>query len=69
MSSVCTRCDNTGWLNIEQLPDNIDGYNYEIVSEWVHNNENHDITECDCCGDCEVPGEHGINDNPVFNCM
>jgi len=29
----------------------------------------HDVCRCDCCMGCQVPGEHGICDNQVFDCM
>jgi len=58
----CTRCQGTGWLNIEQVPDG------EPVAEWAHANTGHDVQVCDCCGDGEdwygQPGEHYGPDDP-----
>ena len=67
----CTRCDGTGFLNTHQLPEEIDGYDWEAVARWLEKNEDgdHDVCECDCCGDCETPGEHGYDDDPVYDCM
>jgi hypothetical protein len=69
---TCTRCDGTGFLNIGQLPDSIDGYDTEAVLKWIGENEDHDIQICDCCGDgCGwygTPGEHyGPEDPPGPN--
>jgi len=64
----CTRCEGTGFLNIDQLPDKIDGYDQDAVLKWVRANNGHDICVCDCCGDGEswygVPGEHYNEDDP-----
>ncbi len=33
---ICTRCDGTGFLNIEQVPEGIDKSNHGAVLEWLH---------------------------------
>lgn len=66
--TTCTRCENSGFLNIHQLPDEIDGYDIEAVQAWMKENESHDVCICDCCGDGEgwygEPGQHYGNDDP-----
>jgi hypothetical protein len=69
---TCTRCDGTGFLNIGQLPDSIDGYDTDAVLKWIGENADHDIQICDCCGDGSgwygTPGEHyGPEDPPGSN--
>ena len=64
----CNRCDGTGFLNIEQIPqDDLKaaqksraGFHESIVA-WMSKNQS-DVMICDCCGDgtqwhC-VPGHH-----------
>lgn len=64
---TCTRCENTGFLNVDQLPDEViedweQTGDYEVVLQWIKDNEDHDVSVCDCCGDGEgwygIPGEH-----------
>lgn len=64
---TCTRCENTGFLNVGQLPDDVimdweETGDYEVVLQWIKDNEDHDVSVCDCCGDGEgwygIPGEH-----------
>jgi len=69
MPTTCTRCDGTGFLNVDQLPDDIDCYDQDAVMQWIQSNEGHDVTVCDCCGDGEgwhgTPGGHyGPEDPP-----
>lgn len=58
----CTRCASTGFLNIEQLPGEIDPRDTEIVIAWIAAHDDHDVQVCDCCGDGEdwygEPGQH-----------
>ena len=70
---ICTRCENSGFLNVEQLPYDIlecDPSNFhETARAWIAANAEHDVQVCDCCGDGEgwygTPGEHyGPNDQP-----
>ena len=57
--TTCTRCQGTGFLNIDQLDDktlnNFDNDGHEVVLEWLKNNDDndHDVQVCDCCGDGE----------------
>jgi hypothetical protein len=81
---ICTRCQGTGFLNIEQLPEELlegteeSAFRYlsadikykvvktddwhEMVLKWIKNNDNNDVSVCDCCGDGENwygnAGEH-----------
>ncbi len=73
MSLTCTRCENTGFLNIHSVPDEIlqifdhEG-EHKIIEDWIKNGGDPDVTICDCCGDTEgwygVPGEHYGPDDP-----
>ena len=68
MTTICTRCDGTGFLNAEQLPDGLRELGTEAVRNWIHSNES-DVQVCDCCGDGDgwygEPGEHyGPGDPP-----
>ena len=65
MATTCTRCQGTGFLNADQLPNEI--YKKiddekDVILDWIDTNINHDVQVCDCCGDGEswygVPGEH-----------
>jgi len=68
MSTVCTRCGGTGFLNIDQIEDPIDMTSEDAILKWIKENEDHDVQVCDCCGDGEgwhdVPGEHYNNNDP-----
>jgi len=69
MPLPCTRCENSGFLNLHQLDENIlESYDNEEIIEWIRANDNHDVQVCDCCGDGEQwygnPGEHYTNDDP-----
>ena len=70
MSLPCIRCENSGFLNLKQIPDDI---LYKLDSHvtilgWCNINDNHDVQVCDCCGDGEAwygtPGEHYGHDDP-----
>lgn len=66
MTTTCTRCEGTGFLNIEQVPDGLRDQGTEPVINWIHSHET-DAQVCDCCGDGDgwygEPGEHyGPND-------
>lgn len=73
MSTTCTRCENTGFLNLYQIPDSEmadleKSDNFEqAVLKWMEDGE-HDVQVCDCCGDGEewygVPGEHYNSEDP-----
>jgi hypothetical protein len=74
MSTLCTRCDGTGFLNIHQIEDDLqikidaEGLNHEEVLKWIARNTNHDVQVCDCCGDGEgwygEPGRHYTSQDP-----
>lgn len=67
---VCTRCEGTGFLNVQQLPDELLGSGVEdwhtLILNWIKNNIGHDVSICDCCGNTEEwygePGDHNFND-------
>jgi len=73
MSTTCTRCGGTGFLNIDQLE--FDYYDLadpeQAILKWIKENPDSDIQVCDCCGDGEgwygTPGEHYNNDDPPGN--
>ncbi len=70
MSLSCTRCDNSGFINIGQVPDELcERDDVEETLKWVKANTGHDVTVCECCGDGEecwhgIPGEHYNDDKP-----
>jgi hypothetical protein len=70
MATTCTRCENSGFLNIAHLPDEIVELDANEILEWInaHSSEYPDVTVCDCCGNSEgwygVPGEHYNSDDP-----
>lgn len=59
---TCTRCQGTGFLNIEQVPEATAEAGWEAVQAWMEKVEGHDVCICDCCGDMTTwhgtPGEH-----------
>lgn len=59
---TCTKCDNSGFLNIPQLPQEGFDFSIQTVLKWMLDNPDSDVQICDCCGDGEVwygePGEH-----------
>jgi len=73
MSSTCTRCEGTGFLNLNQVDDyqlklfDTSG-NEGIILDWIKENKYHDVQVCDCCGNGEVwygvRGEHYNHDDP-----
>jgi hypothetical protein len=74
MGLTCTRCESTGFLNLEQIDSDIYGQDVPDISDgdairkWINSHNNHDVQVCDCCGDGDewygVPGEHYNNDDP-----
>lgn len=65
--TICTRCQNTGFMNLHQIPEtDLSAMNDDLVNkvpEWIKaQTEPNDVQVCDCCGDGEVwygvPGEH-----------
>lgn len=74
MSTPCTRCEGTGFINLHQIPDddifkiNESDDFYAAVNNWILHNNDHDVSVCDCCGDGEdwygAPGEHYNSEDP-----
>ena len=72
MTIPCTRCNNTGFLNVEQLDDLeceiTEQDEVEKILQVISIKTGHDIQVCDCCGDGEtwygIPGEHYNNEDP-----
>ena len=73
MSLHCTRCEGTGFLNLEQVYEDVlatydDRGDSQIIIDWISGNKNHDVQVCDCCGDGYgwhgYPGEHYNNEDP-----
>ena len=70
---ICTRCEGTGFLNLHQVDDATlkrfdEAGDPGIVLQWITDNEEHDVSVCDCCGDTEgwygTPGEHYNKEDP-----
>ena len=63
---TCTRCENTGFLNVGQLPDEViedweQTGDYEVVLQWIKDNEDHDVSVCAIA----VVTERGGTESPV----
>ncbi len=63
---ICTRCDGTGYLNIEQVDDDtlrlFDATSDPVhIESWIESQlDDHDVEVCDCCGNGEIwYGERG----------
>lgn len=60
----CTRCQGTGFLNIDQLPDELADRGIDEVLAWIKtpDGDASDVSICDCCGDTTgwygEPGSH-----------
>ena len=73
--TTCTRCESSGFLNLHQIGDLYQEWSetannlQETVLRWIRENEDHDVSICDCCGDTEgwygEPGWHYGNDDPI----
>jgi hypothetical protein len=65
----CTRCQGTGFLNNEQLPEGLLEQGCEAVQKWIAEHADTDAQVCDCCGDGEgwygEPGQHYTSADPV----
>ena len=66
---ICTRCQGTGFLNIHQVPEEINMDLSRVpILEWIRTTEGHDVAVCDCCGNGDdwfgEPGEHYTTDDP-----
>ncbi len=70
MSLSCTRCDGSGFLNLEQILDLSEkqGDITTYVLDWIASHTDHDVQVCDCCGDGEgwygIAGEHYNSEDP-----
>lgn len=70
----CTRCQTTGFLNIEHVPDSVlikaensDDFHAAIQAWAEAHHDDHDVVVCDCCGDGDGtwhgdPGDHNPSD-------
>lgn len=76
MTLTCTRCDGTGFLNIEQVDEETlkifeESGNEQIILNWIVITPNQDVQVCDCCGNGKtwhgVRGEHYNHDDPRGN--
>ena len=73
MSTTCTRCESSGFLNACHIPDTVWEMDAEGIRTWVqsHPDDAGDAAVCDCCGDGEdwygEPGEHYGPDDPAGN--
>jgi len=74
MPTTCTRCEGTGFLNLNQVDDTLlkafdETGEHQIIFDWIIANDNHDVQICDCCGDGYgwhgVPGEHYNGEDPL----
>ena len=65
---LCTRCQGTGFLNIEQVPEDVSSQDSHVILKWCQDNEGHDVQVCDCCGDGTgwhgEPGRHYTASDP-----
>ena len=53
---TCTRCENSGFLNLHQVDDEtlkqFDTSGSEaVILDWMKANLDSDVAICDCCGD------------------
>lgn len=66
---TCTRCEGTGFLNFEQLPEHVRERDNKGILRWMYTtDEDHDVKVCDCCGDGAdwygEPGQHYTAQDP-----
>jgi len=58
----CTRCNATGFLNTEYLPEGLLEQGVEVILKWIADHLKAEVQVCDCCGDGEewygTPGEN-----------
>lgn len=71
----CTRCDQTGFLNLHQLDeaqldeaDAAEDFHQHMLAAYC-DDDGLDVCVCDCCGNGEdswhgTPGEHYGSDDP-----
>jgi hypothetical protein len=67
MSLNCTRCEGTGFINLHQVEDETlkkfdESGDVQVILDWIAAHGEHDVSVCDCCGNCETwgyePGRH-----------
>jgi hypothetical protein len=66
---ICTRCNGSGFLNLYQVPKDVQDRGIDAILAWMKNEkEPHDVQVCDCCGDggwwYGEAGEHYHLDDP-----
>jgi hypothetical protein len=73
MSTTCTRCEGTGFLNLHQIADELAQFTcaeltFQFVQKFIEDHPDHDVTICDCCGDeggwYGEPGQHYNDADP-----
>lgn len=73
MSLSCTRCENSGFLNLHLVPEVIleefdKSGEPDIVLDWMKHGGDNDVSVCDCCGNKDdwygVRGEHYNSEDP-----
>ncbi len=73
MPQTCTRCENTGFLNLDQVDNTAlkifdELGDTDVIEAWIEQNSNHDVQVCDCCGDAygwyDEPGWHYNSKDP-----
>lgn len=71
--TTCTRCQTTGFLNSEQLPEDIYEKDHDEILKWISQADDHGVVHavevCDCCGNGTIwygtPGQHYGNEDPI----
>ena len=48
---TCTRCQNSGFLNLDQVPEETVKVGITAIQAWIEANQPTDAQVCDCCGD------------------
>ena len=65
----CRRCQGTGFLNDEQLPEGLLERGCVAVRKWIAEHADTDAQACDCCGDgvdwYGEPGKHYTSIDPA----
>lgn len=66
--TTCTRCESTGFLNLDQIGSQVDEMDTSAILAWIQAHNDYDVQVCDCCGDGEewhgTPGGHYGPDDP-----
>jgi hypothetical protein len=65
----CSRCQGSGFLNLEQVPQDAQEAGTEAILAWISANQATDAQVCDCCGDGAGwygdPGRHYTAQDPA----